>query len=69
MTEPLTSRESEVLELLAQRLSNQEIAAKLVVSVATVKRHTANIYQKLHVNSRRQAVAKAQAIGQLSLDS
>jgi LuxR family maltose regulon positive regulatory protein len=61
----LTERESEILALLAQRLTNQEIAAELVISVTTVKRHTANIYQKLHVNSRRMAVAKAQAIGQL----
>ena len=63
--ELLTARESEILDLLSQRLTNYEIAEKLVISVATVKRHTANIYQKLDVTNRRLAVAKAQAIGQL----
>ena len=65
MVDPLTRRELEVLQLLAARLTNQEIASRLVVSPATVKRHTANIYQKLHVNSRRRAVAKARVTGQL----
>lgn len=63
--ELLTARESEILDLLSQRLTNYEIAEKLVISVATVKRHTANIYQKLDVTNRRLAVLKAQAIGQL----
>ncbi|MCB0158451.1 MAG: hypothetical protein KDD83_10015 [Caldilineaceae bacterium] len=65
LSEPLTEREAEILTLLADRLTNQEIAAELVISVATVKRHVANVYQKLHVNSRRLAVAKAKALGQL----
>lgn len=63
LIEPLTDRELEVLGLLAQRLSNKEIAAELVISPATVKRHTINIYQKLQVNRRRMAVKKAASLG------
>jgi len=66
MVEPLTRREQEILTLLAQRLTSKEIALKLVVSEQTVKRHRANIYQKLGVNSRRQATAAAVAAGILS---
>jgi LuxR family maltose regulon positive regulatory protein len=57
--DPLTNRETEVLELMAQRLTNKEIAAQLVISVGTVKQHAYNINQKLHVKGRRKAVAKA----------
>jgi len=63
MIEPLTRRELQVLELLAQRMTAQEIAQKLVLSDQTVKRHRANIYQKLGVHSRRDAVAAAVALG------
>lgn len=66
LVDPLTSREMEVLELLAQRLTNKEIAEKLVVSPATVKTHTLSIYAKLDVHGRRQAVEKAGEIGLLS---
>jgi LuxR family maltose regulon positive regulatory protein len=65
LIESLTEREMEVLGLLAQRLSNKEIAQILFISAETVKRHTINIYQKLGVESRRQAVAKASALGLL----
>jgi LuxR family maltose regulon positive regulatory protein len=65
MIEPLTRRELQVLELLAQRMTAQEIAQKLILSDQTVKRHRANIYQKLGVNSRREAVATAVALGVL----
>jgi DNA-binding CsgD family transcriptional regulator len=63
LPEPLTNRELEVLALLAQRRSNKEIAAALVISPTTVKRHASNIYQKLQVNGRRQAATKAISLG------
>ena len=63
MIEPLTRRELQILELLAQYMTAQEIAQKLVLSDQTVKRHRANIYQKLGVHSRRQALATAGALG------
>jgi LuxR family maltose regulon positive regulatory protein len=66
LVDPLTNRELEVLELMAQRLTNKEIAAQLVISVGTVKQHAYHIYQKLHVKGRRQAVAKAISLGILS---
>lgn len=65
LIESLTDREMEILTLLAQRLSNKEISAILVISPETVKRHTSNIYQKLQVKNRRQAVTKAFTLGLL----
>jgi LuxR family maltose regulon positive regulatory protein len=61
--ELLTNRELDILTLLAQRMSNKEIAEKLFISPETVKRHTINIFQKLNVHSRREAVAKAESLG------
>jgi LuxR family maltose regulon positive regulatory protein len=63
LIEPLTERELDVLGLLALRLSNKEIARELCISPMTVKRHTVNIYQKLRVDGRREAVARATALG------
>jgi LuxR family maltose regulon positive regulatory protein len=63
LVEPLTNRELEVLELMAQRFTNKEIAAQMVISVGTVKQHAYNINQKLNVRGRRQAVAKATSLG------
>jgi LuxR family maltose regulon positive regulatory protein len=69
LVEPLTNRELEVLELMAQRFTNKEIATQLVISLGTVKQHSHNIYQKLNVKGRRQAVAKATELGFLSSSS
>ena len=59
----LTARELEVLELVAARLSNREIAAQLYLSEHTVKNHLKNILAKLHLRSRRQAAAYGVARG------
>lgn len=59
----LTDRETEVLRLMSRRLSDKEIAAQLVISPATANRHALNIYRKLDVHGRRQAVARAQELG------
>ncbi len=58
----LTYREVEVLLLVERRLSNQQIAQRLYVSPHTVKKHTVNIYRKLDVKNRREAVALARAL-------
>jgi ATP/maltotriose-dependent transcriptional regulator MalT len=63
LVEPLTSREREVLRLLADGCSNPEIAAHLVVSVGTVKSHTAQIFGKLAVHNRTHAVNRARELG------
>ena len=60
--ETLTGRELEILALLQQGLSDKEIAERLFLSVLTVKKHNRNIYQKLGVNGRRQAAAKAKTL-------
>jgi LuxR family maltose regulon positive regulatory protein len=65
LVEPLSGREIEVLGRIAEGLTNAEIAARLFLSLNTVKSHTRNIYGKLGVNSRTQAVARAQALGLL----
>jgi len=62
LIEPLTEREREILRMLADGLSNAEIAQMLVLSVATVKVHAHNLYGKLGVNTRTQAVACARKL-------
>lgn len=59
LIEPLSEREQEVLELLVGGLSNREIAEELVITVGTAKWHVHNIYQKLDVSSRAEAIARA----------
>jgi LuxR family maltose regulon positive regulatory protein len=59
----LTNRELDVLDLMAKRYSNKEIAKALFISSGTVKRHTINIFKKLDVHKRRDAVLKAQYHG------
>ena len=66
LVDPLTNRELDVLDLLAKRLSNKEIADNLFISTTTVKGHLQNIYGKLNVGRRREAVDKARALGFLN---
>jgi LuxR family maltose regulon positive regulatory protein len=68
LAEPLSSRELEVLALVAKGLTNREIAARLYLSLHTVKAHARSIYAKLGVSSRTQAVARGRALGYLSED-
>jgi LuxR family maltose regulon positive regulatory protein len=63
LVDSLTNREFDILIFLSQRMSNKEIAEKLFISPLTVKKHSINIYSKLNVNSRQQAVEKARAMG------
>lgn len=63
LIEPLSQREIEILTLISQGYSNQQIAGRLYLTVGTVKWHTSNIYGKLGVNRRTQAVAMAKQAG------
>jgi LuxR family maltose regulon positive regulatory protein len=63
--DPPTNRELDVLELLAERFTNKEIAVRLGISPATVKRHLTNLFQKLGVQRRREAVERAKERGLL----
>jgi len=65
LAEPLSERELEILTLLGARDSNKEIATQLFIAPSTVKRHTLNIYRKLEVNDRREAVTRATQLGLL----
>jgi NarL family two-component system response regulator LiaR len=67
-TNSLTSREVEELQLVAQGLSNQEIADKLFIGKATVRSHVSNILSKRHLASRTQVALYALREGYASLD-
>jgi DNA-binding CsgD family transcriptional regulator len=62
LTDPLSQRELDVLVLVADGLTNQEIADRLYIGVSTVKKHINHIYSKLDVTHRAQAVARARAL-------
>jgi LuxR family maltose regulon positive regulatory protein len=63
LLDPLSVRELEVLQALAQGASNQQIAQELVIAIDTVKRHVSHIFSKLGVNNRVQAIKQAQSLG------
>jgi LuxR family maltose regulon positive regulatory protein len=66
LVEPLSARELEVLQLIAEGLTNRDVATRLYLSPHTVKVHTRNIFTKLAVKNRTQAVARGKALGILS---
>jgi LuxR family maltose regulon positive regulatory protein len=68
LIEPLSKRELEVLALIAQGFSNDEIAGQLYISLSTVKGHTTNIFGKLNVHNRTQAVSQARRLGLVPQD-
>jgi len=65
LIEPLSTRELEVLQLIAQGLSNGEISVRLFLALSTVKGHNRRIFDKLQVQRRTEAVARARALGLL----
>jgi LuxR family maltose regulon positive regulatory protein len=65
LVSPLTEREVEVLHLLAEGLSNKAIAERLIVAPSTIKQHLKNVYGKLDVHSRTEAVARGRELGLL----
>jgi LuxR family maltose regulon positive regulatory protein len=68
LIEPLTAREVEVLQLIVAGESNKDIADKLVITLSAVKKHTGNIFRKLNVSHRTQAVERARTLGLLATD-
>jgi LuxR family maltose regulon positive regulatory protein len=65
LIEPLSQREIEILQLIAQGLSNHEISKRLFLALSTVKGHNRNIFGKLEVQSRTEAIARARELGLL----
>lgn len=68
LVEPLTPREKEILGLVASGMSNKEIADKLYLSLRTVKAHLSNIFNKMEVASRSEALVTALKLGIISLE-
>ncbi len=64
--EPLSTRETEVLQLVAEGLPNREIARQLVITPSTVKKHLEHIYAKLDTHSRTSAIVRARALNMLA---
>ncbi len=65
MVEPLSQRELEILKLLAQGLSNREIGERLFLALDTVKGHNRRLFEKLQVQRRTEAIARARELGLL----
>jgi LuxR family maltose regulon positive regulatory protein len=65
LVDPLSARELEVLHLIAEGLSNREIASRLFITINTVKKHTRLSFDKLDVANRTHAVARARELGLL----
>ncbi|HKP52957.1 MAG TPA: response regulator transcription factor, partial [Chloroflexia bacterium] len=65
LIEPLSPRELEVLQLLAEGLSNREISERLFLALDTVKGHNRKIFDKLQVQRRTEAIARARELGLL----
>ena len=66
LIEPLSERELQILQFISEGMSNREIAERLCLSLGTVKVHSHNIYGKLNVSNRTQAVGQARKLGLLS---
>ena len=69
LLDPLTSREQDVLRMMCAGLANRQIAAELVIEVDTVRCYTKQIYNKLGVHSRTEAVLRGQELGLMMQDS
>ena len=67
LLEPLTARETEVLQLIARGLANKQVALKLSISEHTVKFHLSSLYAKLNVSSRTEAIRVGLGLGLISL--
>jgi len=67
LPEPLTARETEVLQMIAQGLANKQVALKLDISEHTVKFHLSSLYAKLNVSSRTEAIRVGLSLGFISL--
>ena len=62
LVDPLTRRELEILRLMAEGLSNREIAERLIIATGTVSKHSNNIFLKLSVRNRTEAVTRARQL-------